>query len=138
MCVDGEIMTYTSHEEGKVNIRCPYDAQYINNTKYLCRGTCSTVKLFAGDKDIPIDSERPPNDTRFSLYDDNTATTFTIMDLRQNDGGTYWCAVKRHWTLKDVYTEVSLSVKNGKFSFIHSLTPLQHKLTQVDSFDSLS
>ncbi|XP_057187580.1 CMRF35-like molecule 8 isoform X2 [Triplophysa rosa] len=104
-------MTYTSYEGGSVNIRCPYDAQFTDNTKYLCRGKCSTLKVLA-DKDIPIETGRTPDDTRFSLKDDKTATTFTITDLRAKDGGQYWCAVRRRVFETDVYREVFLSVKN--------------------------
>lgn len=112
MCGDGGIMSYTSYEGGSVNIRCSYDARFINNTKYICRGTCLTVPLLAGDKDIPIETGRTPDDPRFSLNDDKTATTFTITDLRRKDGGQYWCAVRRPWS-ENVYREVLLSVKNG-------------------------
>ncbi|KAI7810549.1 putative NACHT [Triplophysa rosa] len=111
ICGDGGIMTYTSYEGGSVNIRCPYDAQFTDNTKYLCRGKCSTLKVLA-DKDIPIETGRTPDDTRFSLKDDKTATTFTITDLRAKDGGQYWCAVRRRVFETDVYREVFLSVKN--------------------------
>lgn len=106
-------MTYASYEGGSVNIGCPHDAQFINNTKYLCRGKCSTINVLA-DKDIPIETGRTPNDTRFSLNDNKTATTFTIRDLKVKDGGQYWCAVRTPQYHRDVYREVFLSVKNGK------------------------
>ncbi|XP_056625156.1 CMRF35-like molecule 8 [Triplophysa dalaica] len=116
MCGDGGIMTYASFEGGSVNIGCPHDAQFINNTKYLCRGKCSTINVLA-DKDIPIETGKTPNDTRFSLNDNKTATTFTITDLKVKDGGQYWCAVRTPLYQLDVYREVFLSIKNVSHMF---------------------
>ncbi|KAL7852135.1 hypothetical protein SRHO_G00179200 [Serrasalmus rhombeus] len=54
-------------------------------------------------------------DQRFSLDDDTAARVFTITitDLRAEDGGTYWCGVKRPKPLPDLYTEILLLVEQG-------------------------
>nr|XP_055062360.1 polymeric immunoglobulin receptor-like [Misgurnus anguillicaudatus] len=103
----GEILTYTSYEGGSVNIRCPYNAKYKDNTKYLYRGKYYT-RLLSGNKDIPIESGVPPKDQRFSLNDNKRDNffTITITDLQEADEGQYWCAVKR--LAMDDYSEVLL------------------------------
>ncbi|KAL7852111.1 hypothetical protein SRHO_G00178960, partial [Serrasalmus rhombeus] len=63
-------------------------------------------------KDIPVQSGSA-EDQRFSLDDDVAARVFTITitDLRQEDGGRYWCGVKRPKPLPDLFTEIVLLVK---------------------------
>ncbi len=51
-----------------------------------------------------IKSGSPAEDERFSLTDDTTARVFTvsITDLRTEDEGRYWCAVKRTLSLMSI------------------------------------
>ncbi|KAL7852144.1 hypothetical protein SRHO_G00179290 [Serrasalmus rhombeus] len=101
--------TVTGHRGQSVQIRCSYDSGYETNIKYLCRGECSALW---GTKDIPVESGSA-EDQRFSLDDDTAARVFTITitDLRAEDGGTYWCGVKRPKPLPDLYTEILLLVE---------------------------
>ncbi|XP_053472034.1 CMRF35-like molecule 5 isoform X4 [Ictalurus furcatus] len=101
------VTTVTGYRGRSVQIKCPYGSGYEEYNKLLCRGTCP----YGGNKDIPVRSGSPAEDTRFSLYDDTTAKVFTvtITDLRTEDGNTYWCGIER--TLSDIYTELLLLVK---------------------------
>ncbi|KAL7845260.1 hypothetical protein AOLI_G00234520 [Acnodon oligacanthus] len=100
--------TVTGHRGQSAQIKCPYDSGYETYMKYLCRGECSIW----GTKDILVQSGSA-EDQRFSLDDDTAARVFTIniTDLRPEDGGTYWCGIKRPKALLDLYTEILLLVK---------------------------
>ncbi|XP_058633476.1 CMRF35-like molecule 5 isoform X1 [Onychostoma macrolepis] len=98
------------HRRERLDIRCPYKSGYESNSKYFCKGECKF-----GNKNIMVKSGSPAEDERFSLTDDTTARVFTvsITDLRTEDEGQYWCAVKR--TLNtDVYSEFLLLVKQDE------------------------
>ncbi|KAL7845234.1 hypothetical protein AOLI_G00234260 [Acnodon oligacanthus] len=101
--------TVTGHRGQSAQIKCPYDSGYETYMKYLCRGKCSALW---GTKDVPVQSGSA-EDQRFSLDDDTAARVFTIniTDLRPEDGGTYWCGIKRPIPLLDLYTEILLLVK---------------------------
>ncbi|XP_056619647.1 uncharacterized protein LOC130433884 isoform X1 [Triplophysa dalaica] len=120
-CGTNEILTFTAHEGGKVEIHCPYESGYETYEKYLCRGKCSI--LFS--KDIPVKSESKPDDGRFSLTDNSAAHIFTvtITDLRSSDEGMYWCGIKTVIGLKDKYKEVHLKITQAG-SFFGSQVPL--------------
>ncbi|KAL7845266.1 hypothetical protein AOLI_G00234580 [Acnodon oligacanthus] len=110
--------TVTGYVGQSAQIKCPYDSGYETYMKYLCRGECSIWRT----KDIPVQSGSA-KDQRFSLDDDTAARVFTIniTDLRPEDGGTYWCGIKRP-SLLDVYTEILLQVKTvqARFTHLHS------------------
>ncbi|KAF4075498.1 hypothetical protein AMELA_G00235070 [Ameiurus melas] len=101
------VTTVTGYRGRSVQIKCPYDSGYEEYKKHLCRGKCPSV----GNRDIPVRSGSPAEDTRFSLYDDTAAKFFTvtITDLRTEDGNTYWCGIER--TVRDIYTEILLLVQ---------------------------
>ncbi|XP_067296729.1 CMRF-35-like molecule 4 [Pseudorasbora parva] len=103
-----EILTFTAHERGKVEMRCPYESGYETNEKYLCRGECPLT-----NKDIPVDSGSGAEDERFSLTDDRRTHNFTvtITDLRTDDEGQYWCAVRTGLGRLDDFREILLEVK---------------------------
>ncbi|XP_067261116.1 CMRF35-like molecule 1 [Chanodichthys erythropterus] len=107
-----KILTFTAYEGGKVEIRCPYESGYETRNKYLCRGECKLSVLKS--KDIPVESGSAAKDRRFSLTDNTTALSFTvtITDLRTEDQGQYWCAVKTGFLKKDLYTEIHLEIKH--------------------------
>uniref|UniRef100_A0A3B3TA08 Ig-like domain-containing protein n=1 Tax=Paramormyrops kingsleyae TaxID=1676925 RepID=A0A3B3TA08_9TELE len=94
---------------GKVNIDCPYPADYIHVAKYWCQDPCK-------DADVLVKSEK--SDTyiskgRFSLYDNSNGRSFrvTIKKLTLEDAGMYYCGVAK-WG-KDIYTEVHVNVSEG-------------------------
>ncbi|KAG1955790.1 CMRF35-like molecule 8 [Pimephales promelas] len=104
-----EISTFTGHEGGQVEIRCPYVSKYETYDKYFCRGGCPSLLI----KDKVVESGSPAKDERFSLTDNRTAHIFTvtITDLRTADEGQYWCGVKTGWGNYDNKTEILLEIK---------------------------
>ncbi|XP_046694057.1 uncharacterized protein LOC124378409 isoform X2 [Silurus meridionalis] len=65
------------------------------------------------NRDVPIQSGSPAEDTRFSLYDNTTAKIFTvtITDLRAEDANTYWCGIEQPGI--DKFTEIQLVIMAG-------------------------
>ncbi|XP_073699352.1 uncharacterized protein [Garra rufa] len=106
-CEMKEIWTFTAHERGKVEIRCPYEPDYKDDNKYLCRGKC--LRLF---KDKPVESGSAAQDERFSLTDNKTALIFTvtITDLRTEDQGKYWCGIETGRGKLDDFTQIHLEI----------------------------
>ncbi|XP_066505833.1 CMRF35-like molecule 5 [Hoplias malabaricus] len=106
------VRTVTGLRGHSVQIHCPYESGYESYTKYLSRGECSTLPW--STKDIPVDS-KSAKDQRFSLKDHTVNRVFiiTITDLRTEDAGKYWCAIKRavQAAVHDDYTEIQLLVK---------------------------
>ncbi|XP_052472011.1 polymeric immunoglobulin receptor isoform X9 [Carassius gibelio] len=108
-CETKEILTFTAHERGTVEIKCPYESRYKEYEKYLCRGECPIL-----NKDKVIESGSSAGDERFSLTDDRTAHIFTvtITDLRTEDRGQYWCGIKTGLLKLDDSKEVHLDIKH--------------------------
>ncbi|XP_048051279.1 CMRF35-like molecule 8 isoform X3 [Megalobrama amblycephala] len=113
--VVGAPVTVTGHRGERVEIRCSYEPGYKSHSKYFCKGEC-----IIGIKNIMVESGSKAKDERFSLTDDkkNRVFTVTITDLRTEDEGQYWCAVRRTLTsdlsLTDLYSEILLQVKQDK------------------------
>ncbi|XP_048051294.1 CMRF35-like molecule 5 [Megalobrama amblycephala] len=121
--------TVTGHRGERVEIRCPYESGYESNSKYFCRGNC----LIIGFKNIMVESGSPAKDERFSLTDDkkNRVFTVTITDLRTEDEGKYWCAVKRTFIadifLTDLYSEILLLVKqDNQTTEVSTISPFSN------------
>ncbi|XP_058258051.1 polymeric immunoglobulin receptor-like isoform X2 [Hemibagrus wyckioides] len=98
----------TGYSGGGVLIKCKYDTEYRQNTKYFCKGSwpgCSDqIKTEVKNQWV--------NSGRFSLYDDTKSAEFWVMirELTVQDTGTYQCGVDiKSWT--DIYTTVELNVK---------------------------
>ncbi|XP_059407686.1 CMRF35-like molecule 8 [Carassius carassius] len=108
-CETKEILTFTAHERGTVEIKCPYESGYEANEKYLCRGECPRV-----NKDKVVESGSSARDKRFSLTADKTVHIFTvtITDLRTEDQGQYWCGVDTGLLKLDDFTKVHLDIKH--------------------------
>ncbi|XP_035763568.1 polymeric immunoglobulin receptor-like [Neolamprologus brichardi] len=96
-----------SYEGYSESISCPYDSQYQNNFKYICRGnrpsTCLQQALITSNK---------RENGRFRLDDEKMLRKFTvaISNLTQNDSGSYLCGVQRNSDL-DVFSAIELKVK---------------------------
>uniref|UniRef100_A0A3P9BFQ4 Immunoglobulin V-set domain-containing protein n=1 Tax=Maylandia zebra TaxID=106582 RepID=A0A3P9BFQ4_9CICH len=94
-----------SYEGYSESISCPYESQYQNNLKYMCRGnqrsTCRRQALITSHMK-----------NKYRIHEDKTARIFTttISDLHSEDAGQYWCGVTR--TGKDIYTEVNVMTAN--------------------------
>ncbi|XP_016113230.1 polymeric immunoglobulin receptor-like [Sinocyclocheilus grahami] len=109
VCETNEILTFTAHERGTVEIQCSYKSTDEEHEKYLGRGKCPRLK-----KDKVVESGSAAQDKRFSLTDDKTAHIFTvtITDLRTEDQDQYWCGVKRGLGIFDDFTEIHLEIKH--------------------------
>uniref|UniRef100_A0A668VY57 Immunoglobulin domain-containing protein n=1 Tax=Oreochromis aureus TaxID=47969 RepID=A0A668VY57_OREAU len=94
-----------------VTISCPYESEYQNNLKYICRGTRPSICL----QQALITSDNKENG-RFRLDDDKVSGTFTvnITRLTRRDSGLYLCGVQRNSGL-DVFSAVELQVKGKIF-----------------------
>ncbi|XP_063048587.1 uncharacterized protein LOC134442278 [Engraulis encrasicolus] len=113
---------------GSAEIRCPYDAGYETNSKYLCRRDCSF-----GSKNKLVQTSHATSG-RFHLHDNTSSRIFTvtITGLTAGDAEKYWCGIKTGFGVKDVYTEVELTV-NATTPF-----PTSHESSIPSSFPPTS
>ncbi|RXN14311.1 polymeric immunoglobulin receptor-like protein [Labeo rohita] len=77
-------------EGDSAEIKCPYDAKYAREIKHLCKGKCFTEdaqKIIRSDEDKKL---------KISVKDDTELNLFTVImtELKAEDAGKYWCAVK--------------------------------------------
>ncbi|XP_051983035.1 uncharacterized protein LOC127644064 [Xyrauchen texanus] len=132
--VVGNPTSITGYREKTLDIRCPYESGYETHVKYFCKGECNL------DRNIIIESGSPAKDERFSLTDDTTARVFTvsITDLRTEDEGKYWCAVRRSLQT-DVYSEIMLLVKtDNMITEVSTITPFSKNTPSYFSISSLN
>ncbi|KAK3575429.1 hypothetical protein QTP86_026495 [Hemibagrus guttatus] len=100
----------TGYSGGGVLIKCKYDTEYRQNSKYFCKGSwpgCSNqIKTKAKNEWV--------NSGRFSLYDNANSSEFWVMikELTVQDTGTYQCGVDIKFG-PDIYTPVDLNIKKG-------------------------
>uniref|UniRef100_A0A3P9BFR9 Ig-like domain-containing protein n=1 Tax=Maylandia zebra TaxID=106582 RepID=A0A3P9BFR9_9CICH len=98
-----KVQSYEGHSE---SVSCPYESQYQNSLKYICRGnrpsTCLQQALITSDT---------KQNGRFRLDDDKMSGKFTvnISSLTKNDSGSYLCGVQRNSDL-DVFSAVELEM----------------------------
>ncbi|XP_005735711.1 polymeric immunoglobulin receptor-like [Pundamilia nyererei] len=99
-----KVQSYEGYSE---SVSCPYESQYQNSLKYICRGTRPSTCL----QQALITSDTKSNG-RFTLDDDKVSGTFTVTinNLTQNDSGSYLCGVHRNSEL-DIFTYVELEVQ---------------------------
>uniref|UniRef100_A0A671NQR6 Si:ch211-114l13.12 n=1 Tax=Sinocyclocheilus anshuiensis TaxID=1608454 RepID=A0A671NQR6_9TELE len=128
VCETNEILTFTAHERGTVEIQCSYKSRYEEHVKYLCRGKCPRL-----NKDKAVESGSAARDKRFSLTDDKTAHNFTvtITDLRTEDQGQYWCGIETGLGKLDDFTEIHLEIKHGKSEYTVCVSLAVHMNTVV-------
>ncbi|XP_042072965.1 polymeric immunoglobulin receptor isoform X1 [Haplochromis burtoni] len=91
-----------------VSFSCPYESQYQNNLKYICRGTRPSMCL---QQELITSYNKQHG--RFRLDDDNMSTKFTtkISSLTQRDSGRYLCGIQRNSDLHLFYA-FELKVKD--------------------------
>ncbi|KAI5091267.1 CMRF35-like molecule 3, partial [Silurus meridionalis] len=120
----------TGYRGRSVQFKCPYESGYEKNNKYLCRGECPP---WPANKDVPVQSGSPAEDTRFSLYDDTTAKIFTvtITDLRAEDANTYWCGIQRFVPFRDIYTKLQLLVEMAGSDDVTTVTGYRGRSVQI-------
>ncbi|XP_067296674.1 polymeric immunoglobulin receptor-like isoform X2 [Pseudorasbora parva] len=84
-------------EGGSSEIRCPYDKKHSTQVKHLCKGKCFNPDA----KKIIQSDEAHVKKTRISVKDETELNLFTVTlsDLRAEDAGIYWCAVRDEFNL---------------------------------------
>uniref|UniRef100_A0A3B4F847 Immunoglobulin V-set domain-containing protein n=1 Tax=Pundamilia nyererei TaxID=303518 RepID=A0A3B4F847_9CICH len=113
-----------SYEGYSESIRCPYESQYQNNLKYMCRGnqrsTCRRQALI---------TSHSRQHGRFRLDDDKISGKFTVTinSLTKSDSGSYLCGVQRNSDL-DVFSAVELEVK-GERSYCAEMPVTENELS---------
>ncbi|KAI2647240.1 Polymeric immunoglobulin receptor [Labeo rohita] len=100
-------------EGDSAEIKCPYDAKYSKEIKYLCRGKCFTEdaqNIIRSDEDYV---KKP----KISVKDDTELNLFTVTmtELRAEDAGKYWCAVKDVFNLP---IELMIVMKDGEAVYL--------------------
>ncbi|KAK7161019.1 hypothetical protein R3I94_003860 [Phoxinus phoxinus] len=96
---NGHLLTPTlvGCEGDSSEIKCPYDENHSTEIKYLCKGKCFTPdaqNIIRSDEAHVIKPKiSVKNETELNLF------TVTLSDLRAEDAGIYWCAVKEAFNL---------------------------------------
>ncbi|KAL0151809.1 hypothetical protein M9458_052810, partial [Cirrhinus mrigala] len=85
-------MPVVGREGDSAEIKCPYDAKYAKEIKHLCKGKCFTEDA----RNIIKSDEDHVKKPKISVKDDTELNLFTVTmtELRAEDAGKYWCAVK--------------------------------------------
>ncbi|ROL54804.1 Polymeric immunoglobulin receptor [Anabarilius grahami] len=89
-------------------IKCPYNAKHSSEVKHLCKGKCFTEDA----KNNIRSDEAHKNKSKISVQDYPKLNLFTVTlsDLRAEDAGIYWCAVKDEFNLP---TELMIVMKDA-------------------------
>ncbi|KAL0151829.1 hypothetical protein M9458_052830 [Cirrhinus mrigala] len=98
-------------EGDSAEIKCPYDAKYAKEIKHLCKGKCFTEDAQNIIRSDEVHVKKP----KISVKDDTELNLFTVTmtDLRAEDAGKYWCAVKDGFNLP---IELMIVMKDGSAS----------------------
>lgn len=97
-------------KEGQsVTLECPYPPQHRDNRKFLCKG-----ERLNNCTEVATDHEVGSNNSRFSLQDDTSTSSFsvTVTELEAGDAGMYWCGSDAQWSVAN-YTKIWLSGELG-------------------------
>ncbi|XP_029363800.1 CMRF35-like molecule 1 isoform X2 [Echeneis naucrates] len=102
-----EITNMQSYDEGSVSFSCPYESQYKNDLKYMCRGRQPSTCL----EQAVITSTRT-QEGRFTLSDEKESGRFTvnITSLTPKDSGPYLCGINTKPSL-DNFVAFTLEVR---------------------------
>ncbi|XP_067259344.1 polymeric immunoglobulin receptor-like isoform X2 [Chanodichthys erythropterus] len=89
-------------------IKCPYNAKHSREVKQLYKGKCFTEDA----KKIIQSDESHINKPNISVKDDPELNLFTVTlsELRAEDAGIYWCAVRDEFNL---HTELMIVMKDA-------------------------
>ncbi|RXN13522.1 polymeric immunoglobulin receptor-like protein [Labeo rohita] len=87
-----QVPPVVGREGETAEIKCPYDAKYAKEIKHLCKGKCFTEDA----QNIIQSDENHVKKTKILIKDDTELNLFTVTmtELRAEDAGKYWCAVK--------------------------------------------
>ncbi|XP_048051513.1 polymeric immunoglobulin receptor-like [Megalobrama amblycephala] len=95
-------------EGGSSEIKCPYNEKHSREVKHLCKGKCFTEDA----QNIIRSNEAHVNKPKISAKDDPELNLFTVTlsELRAEDAGIYWCAVRDEFNLP---TELMIVMKDA-------------------------
>ncbi|KAK9981789.1 hypothetical protein ABG768_001313 [Culter alburnus] len=95
-------------EGGSSEIKCPYNEKHSREVKHLCKGKCFTED----GQNIIRSDEAHVNKSKISAKDDPELNLFTVTlsELRAEDAGIYWCAVRDEFNLP---TELMIVMKDA-------------------------
>lgn len=109
MWTEGAEINVEGFKGGEVSFQCSHAFAWKNH-KYLCKNECKDPR----DILVTVKSGGRAKSGRITLVDSgNGDFTVTFSQLQLSDSGKYWCGVDRPGF--DTYTEVILTVKEGKF-----------------------
>uniref|UniRef100_A0A4W2H7X2 CMRF35-like molecule 8 n=1 Tax=Bos indicus x Bos taurus TaxID=30522 RepID=A0A4W2H7X2_BOBOX len=92
---------------GSLSVKCRYQEEFINNSKYWCKPPCVLLWKMVET----TESEREVTRGQVSIRDSPANLTFTVTlkSLREKDAGTYWCGIDVSYTVDPIF-EVEVSV----------------------------
>ncbi|XP_067260901.1 polymeric immunoglobulin receptor-like isoform X2 [Chanodichthys erythropterus] len=101
-------VTMVGREGGSSEIKCPYNAKHSREVKQLYKGKCFTE----GAQKIIKSDESHENKTKISVKNETELNLFTVTlsELRAEDAGIYWCAVRDEFNL---HTELMIVMKDA-------------------------
>ncbi|XP_045692934.1 CMRF35-like molecule 6 [Phyllostomus hastatus] len=82
---------------GSLSVQCRYEKEFRWNDKYWCEDPCT--RLLKNKIVATTGSEREVRRGRVSIRDHPANLTFTVTleNLKEDDGGTYWCGINTPW-----------------------------------------
>ncbi|XDV16850.1 hypothetical protein PO909_016374 [Leuciscus waleckii] len=103
--------TMVGREGDSSEIKCPYDENHSTEIKHLCKGKCFTPDA----QHIIRSDEAHVNNPKISVKNETELNLFTVTlsDLRAEDAGIYWCAVKEEFNLP---IELMIVLKDALFT----------------------
>ncbi|XP_058644200.1 uncharacterized protein LOC131547548 isoform X2 [Onychostoma macrolepis] len=116
-------------EGDSAEIRCPYDGNHTKEIKLLCKGKCFTQDA----RNIIQSDEDHVKNPKISVKDDTELNLFTVnmADLRAEDAGKYWCAVKDVFNLP---FELMIIMKDGEDVYLGEVSMFLIILLSISSY----
>ncbi|XP_044046852.1 CMRF35-like molecule 1 isoform X1 [Siniperca chuatsi] len=99
----------------EITIKCSH-VNAFSNVKYFCKGVCRNEDVLISSRQMKSDSK-----AKYSIIDEGNTFNVTILDLTEDDVGTYWCGIAR--TGFDTYNKVVLTVMAGNIKDPNSDLP---------------
>lgn len=104
--MEAEAISVTGESGKDIVITCPHSNAY-SNVKYFCNRACTYDDFLISSRKNKTDSTK-----KYGIRDDGNTFYVTILSLKKEDSGTYWCGVERNGY--DTYNTVVLTVTQGE------------------------
>ncbi|XP_054988257.1 CMRF35-like molecule 2 [Sorex araneus] len=104
-----------------LSMRCTYEQDEKNNSKYWCEFPCVTKLSVVVEKSA---TQREARRGRVTIRDDPESLTFTVTleNLMEADTGMYWCGVSQPILKRDIKAQVVVSVSPEPSPLLENLT----------------